>query len=791
MSEYKAMAEGRVDELDNEAPVHTSVEMPAGKPSPTPTPASTATTSISTAATTQVSDPTTVAVTAPITVQSMPEHSSIEKKEEVESAAILLSHQPQSISGAVRDLSGSGAEGEQPMEVDEEGVLRTVVSGKGGQGKSGGVVETRECEADMSAAGTGSGETQAMETEEGVKEKTEVKPEAKLELQADSKQTGTVPATDPEVMLSLSVKGEGERGSWVKAAPAPGDVAITSIGESSLHPSTPPIVGLKVKSELKVEGSGAAVAAQSSTTHSAVSPASDHAPSVVSPATSTLSVSSAAVSQSAGHTPTALGLVTQAAGQDTGLTSASQVPCTVPSPNTAPGEQTSTALLPDRRETTSPIVAPAVLSGGAGMYTTANSSVLTSVVSQSFGPTPPASAQTESGNAASGVKMEEGHPEVSASASLQTDSGKAAIEMKMEEGCLEVSTSASAVSSTASVAQEGVLTGSDGNVEKGCAGMTPGVSSVGVAVVSTATSLTLTVSHSSPKPAVVQMSSQVASAVGFCATPLSVQPTPPSFESQPHPTPSVLTHSPVSTPASSSVSSADGHPPLACVTAASPGFSSTSASAPVSAHAPSSVSDGIHTPVAGAAPVAASSSGGASFPAPGRPSISPNLPKFRFTTITSKEVQALLQGCLPTTPLLSTPAPSFYSASLLEQNRQTQPVPPTSVAPISTASAQLQSLAHLATLTSSVAQADGGVVAAAPGLLSVEATPETGVNPRLSPSNQQSPVTATPVSAEGWFHRHIYAQHIYIYMYTVSYTPLFTLTLPFLPKVGSTDIYIC
>lgn len=27
-------------------------------------------------------------------------------------------------------------------------------------------------------------------------------------------------------------------------------------------------------------------------------------------------------------------------------------------------------------------------------------------------------------------------------------------------------------------------------------------------------------------------------------------------------------------------------------------------------------------------------------------------------------------------------------------------------------------------------------------------------------------------------------------MYTVSYTPLFTLTLPFLPKVGSTDIYI-
>ena len=784
------MAEGRVDQLESETPMHTSVETPAGKPSPTPTPASTATTSIGTAATTRVSDPTTVAVTAPTTVQSTPEHSSMEKKEEVESAAILLSHQSQSISGAVRDPSDSGARGEQPMEVDEKGVLRMVVSGEGGQRKCGGVVEMRECEADISAAGTGSGETQAMETEEGVKEKTEVKPEAKLELQADSKQTGAVPGTDPEVMLSLSVKGEGERGSWVKAAPAPGDVAIASVGESSLHPSTPPIVGLMVKSELKVVGSGAAVAAQSSTTHSAVSPASDHAPSVINPATSTLSVSSAAVIQSAGHAPTVLGLVTQAAGQDTGPTSASQVPRTVPSPNTAPGEQTSTALLPDRRETTSPILAPAVLSGGAGMYTTANSSVLTSVVSQSFGPTPPASAQTESGNVASGVKMEEGHPEVSASASLQTDSGKAASEVKMEEGCLEVSTSTSAVSSAASVAQEGVLTGGDGNVQKGCAGMTPGVSSVGVAVVSTATSLTVTVSDSSPKPAVVQMSSQVASAVGFCATPLSVQPTPPSFESQPHPTPSVLTHSPVSPPASSSVSSADGHPPLARVTTASPGFSSTSASAPVSAHAPSSVSDGIHAPVAGAASVAASSSGGASCPAPGRPSISPNLPKFRFTTITSKEVQALLQDCLPTTPLLSTPAPSFYSASLLEQNRQTQPVPPTSVAPISTASAQLQSLAHLATLTSSVVQADGGVAAAAPGLLSVEATPETGVNPRLSPSNQQSPVTATPVSAEGWFHRHIYAQHISIY--TVSYTPLFTLTLPFLPKVGSTDIiYIC
>ena len=765
MSEYKAMAEGRVDQLESETPVHTSVETPAGKLSPTPMPASTSTTSIGTAATTGVSDPTTVAVTASTTVQSTPEHSSMEKKEEVEPAAILLLHQSQSISGAVRDLSGSGARGEQPMEVDETGVLRMVVSGEGGQGKCGGVVETKECKADMSAAGMGSGETQAMETEEGVKEKTEVKPEAKLELQADSKQTGTVPGTDPEVMLSLSVKGEGERGSWVKAAPAPGDVAIASVGESSLHPSTPPIVGSMVKSELKVVGSGAAVAARSSTTHSAVSPASDHAPSVINPATSTLSVSSAAVNQSAGHAPTALGLVTQAAGQDTGLTSASQVPPTVPSLSTAPGEQTSTTLLPDRRETTSPLLAPAVASGSAGMYTTANSSVLTSVVSQSFGPTPPASAQTQSGKAASGVKMEEGHPEVSASASLQADSGKAASEVKMEEGCLAVSTSASAVSSAASVAQEGVLTDGDGNVEKGCAGMTPVVSSVGVAAVSTATSLTVTVSHSSPKPAVVQMSSQAASAVGFCATPLSVQPTPPGCESQPHPTPSVLMHSPASTPVSSSVSSADGHPPLARVTAASPGFSSTSASTPVSAHAPSSVSDGIHAPVAGAAPVAASSSGGASFLAPGRPSISPNLPKFRFTTITSKEVQALLQDCLPTTPLLSTPAPSFYSASLLEQNRQTQPVPPTSAVPISTASAQLQSLAHLATLTSSVAQADGGVAAAAPGLLSVEATPETGVNPRLSPSNQQSPVTATPISAEGWFHRHIYAQHIYISVY--------------------------
>ena len=762
MSEYKAMAEGRVVQLDSETPMHTRVETPAGELSPTPTPASTATTSISTAATTRVSDPTTVAVTAPTTVQSTPEHSSVEKKEEVESASILLPDQPQSISGAVRDPSGSGGRGEQPMEVDEECVLQTVMSGEGGQGKSGGVVETREREADTSAAGTGSGETQAMETEEGVKEKTEVKPEAKLELQADSEQTGAVPGTDPEVMLSLSVKGEGERGSWVKAAPAPGDVALASVGESSLHPSTPPIVGSMVKSELKAVGSGAAAAAQSSTTLSAVSPASDHAPSVVSPATSTLSVSSAAVNQGAGHAPTVLGLVTQAAGQDTGLTSASQVPPTVLSLSTAPGEQTSTALLPDRRETTSPILAPAVVSGGAGMYTTANSSVLTSVVSQSFGPTLPASAQTESGNAASGVKMEEGHPEVSASASLQTDSGKAANEVKMEEGCPEVSTSASAISSTASVAQEDVLTGGDGNVEKGCVGMTPGVSSVGVAVVSTATSLTLTVSHSSPKPAVVQMSSQAASAVSFCATPLSVQRTPPSFESQPHPTPSVLTHSPISMPASASVSSADGHPPLACVTTASSGFSSSSASAPVSAHTPSSVSDGIHSPVASAAPVAASSSGGASFPAPTRPSTSPNLPKFRFTTITSKEVQALLQGCLPTTPLLSTPAPSFYSASLLEQNRQTQSVPPTSAAPISTASAQLQSLAHLATLTSSVAQADGGVAAAAPGLLSVEATPEAGVNPRLSPSNRQSPVTATPISAEGWFHRHIYLSLIHI-----------------------------
>ena len=744
MSEYKAMAEGKADHItaegkadltmaegkadhaDSKTLTSGTVETREGESSSTSTPTTTTTTTITATSTAHILDPT-AAATVPTTVQSTLEHSSMEKKE-VEPVSILPPQQPESIIGAVRDPSGSSAKGEQPMEVDEGSVLGTVVSGDSGGGKSGEAVEVRESKVVVSAAVMVSGETEAMETEEGAGEKTEAKPEIKLKPQTDSRQTDTICGMDPDVPVSVSEKVEGERGSWVKTTPSTADATVAGLGGSALPPSTPPSVKPAVTDESTGVGSSAATT-RGSAIYSAVSPASDHVSSAVS------SVSTA-LSQNVAHTPAASGLVTEAVGQGAGRASTSPLPLAVPAPNATSSERTSTALPVDSRESVSPILAAAVASGSAGVYATAGSSVPTSVVSQVSGPVDPASTQTESGTAASEIKMEESH--------------------------LESSAFASAVSTTTSVKQQCVLSSDDRNVEKGSVGTVARVPlplnqvSMGVEVVSSATSMTPMVSRSSPKPTVVQMSTPAVSAVSVSAISLSAQPVPPSLGSQSHPTPSALAHISVSTVASSPASASDSHPSPAHVTVVSSGSSSTSASTPVTAHAPASVSGGsslpIHTSTSSTAPLAASSS---SILAPGRPSTSPNLPKFRFTTITSKEVQALLQDCLPTTPLLSTPAPSYYSASLLEQNKQAQAqsvlqAPSTSFTPSSTASAQLQSLAHLANLTNSVTQTDGEVVAAS-GQLPVEQTPEAGPNPRLSPSNQrQSPVTSTPISAEGW-----------------------------------------
>ena len=130
-------------------------------------------------------------------------------------------------------------------------------------------------------------------------------------------------------------------------------------------------------------------------------------------------------------------------------------------------------------------------------------------------------------------------------------------------------------------------------------------------------------------------------------------------------------------------------------------------------------------------------------PSLARPLTSPSLPKFQFSTITPKEVQALLQDCVPTTPLLSSPAPSPYSSSLVERLKKSSPPTPsatTSSPTSSTASAHLQSLARLATSTGEVPS---------PLLQPSEQAGSGDAASRVSPSKQSSPNSSATVSAEG------------------------------------------
>ncbi|XP_076450993.1 uncharacterized protein LOC143286923 isoform X2 [Babylonia areolata] len=146
----------------------------------------------------------------------------------------------------------------------------------------------------------------------------------------------------------------------------------------------------------------------------------------------------------------------------------------------------------------------------------------------------------------------------------------------------------------------------------------------------------------------------------------------------------------------------------------------------------------------------------------GRPSTSPSLPKYRFNTITPTEVQALLQDCVPSTPLLSTPAPSSYSSSLLERFKQAAPV---SSAPssASVASGSQQSQAGVAADTSVVASTaitepatSTAGTAGTVGGVTVEAGGDVEKTTALSsPSNQHQSAVSTPVSAEVALQDHV------------------------------------
>ncbi|KAL8594874.1 hypothetical protein ACOMHN_016115 [Nucella lapillus] len=137
----------------------------------------------------------------------------------------------------------------------------------------------------------------------------------------------------------------------------------------------------------------------------------------------------------------------------------------------------------------------------------------------------------------------------------------------------------------------------------------------------------------------------------------------------------------------------------------------------------------------------------------GRPSTSPNLPKFQFNTITPLEVQALLQDCVPSTPLLSTPAPSSYSSSLLERFKQSSALSSSSASTTTTTAATKPTSTTTAAVASRLSGgvSSGGPAASAEGVgVSGEGGGEGGekIVAELSPSKQQESTVSAEVALQ-------------------------------------------